>query len=78
MAFDIVHKRAAELIANFGDQTVDELEAARAVATAAHETYSSLEPPEWERFKESGIWNDDVAVQAALAMLKLCKEGKIK
>lgn len=77
MAFDTVKKRADELIAAFGSHTPDELEAARAVATAAHEIYSSFDPPEWERFKKDGIWNDDVAVQAALAMYKLCKEGKL-
>lgn len=77
MAFETVKRRAEELIAEFGNQTPDELEIARAVATAAHETYSSFDPPEWERFKKNGIWNDDVAVQAAIAMYRLCKEGKV-
>lgn len=75
--FQTVKKRADELIAEFKSVPYDELEAARAVATAAHETYSPFDEAEWKRFKENGIWNDDVAVQAALAMLRLCKEGKL-
>lgn len=77
MTFETVKRLAEQKISEFGSQAPSDLEAARAVATAAHEIYSSLEPSEWERFKADGIWNDDVAVQAALAMYRLCKEGKL-
>lgn len=66
-----IRKEATRIGDLFGDQTHFELQCARAVASAAIEKYGDLNEIEWKDFKERGIWNDHVAVQAALTMLRL-------
>lgn len=54
----------------FGDQTPEELEEARAAATAAIEIYGDFQQQElWDRFRKNGIWNDHAAVQSALSII---------
>lgn len=52
---------------HFGQHTPEELEEARAIATDAIEMYGDFPNQEiWDRFRSGGIWNDHVAVQAAI------------
>lgn len=45
------------------------LEEARAIASDALEVWGDFDEHQWKQFRERGIWNDHVAVQAALAAL---------
>jgi hypothetical protein len=65
--------RAREARRRFGQQSAEQLEIARACATAAHEDYSDFDALTFDRFKKDGIWNDDVAVQSALAALQMAE-----
>jgi hypothetical protein len=50
------------------------LEVARAAAMAAIEDYGDDDRPTLDRMRDHGIWNDHIAVQAALCALKMAKQ----
>ena len=43
-----------------------DLAVAREIATQTIEDYGDMSEVEWIKFRKDGIWNDHVAVQAAL------------
>lgn len=52
----------------------EDLEAARGIASAAIDTYGDFETKEiWDQYRTRGIWNDHVAVQAALVAIKMMR-----
>lgn len=71
MSGKLTIEEARQLVVDFGKHTLGQLEVARTIATAATEEYGDLSPAMWEHFKENGIWNDDVSVQASLATIRL-------
>lgn len=64
-------EEARELVALFGKHTVNQLDVAQKIATAAIEEYGDFDPPQWAQFREHGIWNDHSSVQASLATIQL-------
>ena len=68
---DFTLEDARKLIVEFGNHNLKQLDTARKIATAATEEYGDHSPAMWDHFKEHGIWNDDVSVQASLATIRL-------
>lgn len=68
-----IEAKAAVVRATFGQSDAEDLEAARAIATAALKIYADFDEPTYKRFIEVGIWNDDAAVQSALIAIKMMR-----
>lgn len=75
--FTQIRSKTEEMVHQFGSQSNDDLEAARAIATAAIETYGDFDETVYQQFKERGIWNDHVSVQAALVAIRMMRAGTI-
>lgn len=72
--FDGIKERATEMVHRFGYQSEEDLEAARAIASAALEIYGDFDEHQMKQFRENGIWNDHAAVQAALAAIRMFRQ----
>ena len=69
-----IRAQAYDYVRRFGTASADDLEAARAIAMGAIEMYGDLNEAEMKDAEERGIWNDHVAVQAALAAIRMMRE----
>lgn len=73
---DNIKVEAEQVIRTFGMTDHADLDAARAIASAAIDTYGDFPNGEiWEQYRSQGIWNDHVAVQAALVAIKMSRAG---
>lgn len=68
--FVSLRRRAETAVDTFGQQTDEELESAKIIATEAIKVYGDLAPDEQADFAAQGIWHDHVSVQAALAAIR--------
>lgn len=68
--------KAANVLKTFnGTEDHEDLEAARGIASAAIDRYGDfVNEAIWEQFRRDGIWNDHVAVQAALVAIKMMRD----
>lgn len=72
--FERIKAKAVVALNQWGNAPPDDLEAARAIATAALEKWADFDEPTFARFQARGIWNDDAAVQAALVAIKMMRD----
>lgn len=69
----VTQQRAEDMVHRFGSHSASDLDAARAIASAAVEVYGMDEGADLDRIRAGQIWNDHVAVQAALAAIRLAR-----
>lgn len=62
-------------LCQFGGYDKDDLATARLVAAEVCETYGQDTPEELACIRKGEIWNDHIAVQAALAAIRINKAG---
>src|SRR6185312_10104891 len=71
MSLNQFRAAARAMATTFGQHKAEELVAARAIADAALTGYGDFDEAGWQRYRSEGIWNDHVAVQAALIAIRL-------